>query len=89
MNTRENNDSLLNVNNRNQEPVWTPILGYQMYFSENNDNDKGETHRDPAQKPNTGDWGEETEWNETESEENGGNDNSGGAGSTGSAATNS
>lgn len=87
--SNNNNDSLLNGNDRNQEPIWTPILGYQMYFSENKDNEKGETERDPAQKPNTGDWGDESEWDETEREENRGNDNSGGAGSTGSAATNS
>lgn len=72
-----------------QEQDWSPILGYEMYFSENDDDEKGETERDPAQKPNTGDWGDETEWEETDSEENRGNDNSGGAGSTGSASTNS
>ena len=73
-----------------QEQEWSPILGYKMYFSENDEKEKGETERAPAQQPNTGDWGDESEWdNETDAEENSGNDNSGGAGSTGSAATNS
>jgi len=62
----------------------------KMYFSENREQEeKGEVHRDPAQKPNTGDWGDESEWGEEERDQNQGNDNSGGAGSSGSASTNS
>lgn len=78
-----------NVYNRNQEPVLASILGNQMYFSENDEREKGETERHPAQKPNTGDWGDESDFDETDREENLGNDNSGGAGSTGSESTNS
>ncbi|MFD1604439.1 hypothetical protein ACFSJW_13605 [Flavobacterium artemisiae] len=71
-----------------QEQELSTILGFEMH-SNNDENDHGETERDQSQKPNTGDWGDEREWDETDSEENGGNDNSGGAGSTGSASTNS
>jgi len=66
------------------EQDLSPNVGYKMYFSENE-----ETERDPAQKPNTGDWEDERDENNTDREQNRGNDNSGGAGSTGSASTNS
>ncbi|WP_281233943.1 hypothetical protein [Flavobacterium gelatinilyticum] len=72
METRNtNNDSLFQGNDRNQEPVWSPILGYQMYFSENKDREK-ETEENPVQQ-NTGDWGDESEWEELQSKENAGN----------------
>ncbi|WP_125721289.1 hypothetical protein [Flavobacterium ustbae] len=75
--------------NQNQEPTWVPIPGEELFFSEKEEDEKGENYRDPAQKPNTGDWDDENEREEKETDENLGNDNSGGAGSSGSASTNS
>jgi len=90
MENNVNNADWIRESNHQEEMGINPA--YQVSFPDNEE-EKGETFRDPAQKPNTGDWGDEGEWdeneNEKDNEENLGNDNSGGAGSTGSESTNS
>lgn len=95
METRNtNSDSFRDENNRHEDQIWTPTVDSRLHSQDRNpDDDKeyGNTHaNDPAQKPNTGDWGDERDFEENEeTDENLGNDNSGGAGSTGSESTNS
>lgn len=64
---RRNNQSDLDREgvDRTQESNWDPILGYHMYFphEESIDEDLKERN-EAAQKTNTGDWGDDSDYEE-------------------------
>lgn len=64
MDTRdEKNDLFQDGIDRTQETNWDPILGYQMYFP--NDENKHEHLNEtdyPVHQQNTGDWGDDADY---------------------------
>lgn len=66
METRnEQNDLFQDGIDRTQESNWDPILGYHMYFP--NDENKEEhlnERNNPIQHANTGDWGDDSDYEE-------------------------
>jgi hypothetical protein len=67
----ENNDLFQDGIDRTQEANWDPILGYHMYFpnDENKDEELNEANS-PIQKPNTGDWGDDADYEELRHKDN-------------------
>ncbi|EJF99753.1 hypothetical protein [Flavobacterium sp. F52] len=67
----ENNDLFQDGIDRTQEANWDPILGYRMYFpnDENKDEELNEANS-PIQKPNTGDWGDDADYEELRHKDN-------------------
>ncbi|KAF2341031.1 hypothetical protein [Flavobacterium tistrianum] len=72
MDTRnEKNDLFQEGIDRTQEANWDPILGYHMYFP--NDENKAEELNEatsPIQKQNTGDWGDDADYEELRHKDN-------------------
>lgn len=66
MDTRnEQNDLFQDGIDRTQESNWDPILGYHMYFP--NDENKQELlneKNNPIHQQNTGDWGDDADYEE-------------------------
>lgn len=59
----EQNDLFQDGVDRTQESNWDPILGYHMYFP-NDENKNQHLNENPIHKPNTGDWGDDSDYEE-------------------------
>ncbi|MFC0780809.1 hypothetical protein [Flavobacterium sp. HJSW_4] len=76
MDTRnQQNDLFQDGIDRTQESNWDPILGYHMYFPNDENRDEHLSDRNnPVQKPNTGDWGDDADYEALRHKSNSRND---------------
>ncbi|WP_433832650.1 hypothetical protein [Flavobacterium anhuiense] len=76
MDTRnEQNDLFKDGIDRTQEANWDPILGYHMYFPSDESQDENLTDRNnPIHQQNTGDWGDDADYEELRHKNNFRND---------------